>query len=102
MKKKFFRSLDPIPSGFVKNLEKVLDHVFLPKKDRSSAKYKEIEHSEEFVKSRRKYSGVESTINALENHGLDRCLDHGLHGFKRDVSFFDLIAKTMTFRSDTS
>jgi len=29
---------------------------------------------------------VESGINALEVHGLDRCLDHGLHGFKRYVA----------------
>jgi hypothetical protein len=28
------------------------------------------------------YSG----INALEVHGLDRCLDHGLNGFKRYVA----------------
>lgn len=68
------------------NLGKVLDYVILPKKGRLSAKDKEIEHSEAFVKSRRKHSAVESSINALENHGLDRCLDHGLHGFKRYVA----------------
>ena len=28
---------------------------------------------------------MESCINALENHGLDRCRDHGLKGFKRYV-----------------
>ena len=50
------------------------------------AKDKEIEKSEEFVEFRRKHSAVESAINALENHGLDRCLDHGLHGFKRFVA----------------
>ncbi len=68
------------------DLGKILDYVILPKKGRLSVKYKEIEHSEEFVKSRRKHSAVESSINALENHGLDRCLDHGLHGFKRYVA----------------
>ncbi len=67
------------------DLGKILDYVILPKKGRLSAKDKEIEHSEEFIKSRRKHSAVESSINALENHGLDRCLDHGLHGFKRYV-----------------
>ena len=61
----------------------ILDYVILPKKGRLSAKDKEIEHSEGFVKSRRKHSTVEFSINALENHGLDRCLDHSLHGFKR-------------------
>ena len=69
-----------------KQLANVLDYVVLPKKGRLSAKEKEIEHSEEFIESRRKHSAVESSINALENHGLDRCLDHGLHGFKRYVA----------------
>lgn len=48
--------------------------------------YKEIEQSEEFVESRRKHSAIESSINALENHRLDRCLDHGLDGFERYVA----------------
>lgn len=69
-----------------KQLGKILDHVILPKKGRLSTKDKEIEHSAEFVTSRRRHSAVESAINALENHGLDRCLDHGLHGFKRYVA----------------
>jgi hypothetical protein len=67
-------------------LAEILDYVVLPKKGRLSAKDKVIELSEEFVESRRKHSAVESSINALENHGLDRCLDHGLHGFERYVA----------------
>jgi len=67
-------------------LAEILDYVVLPKKGRLSVKDKEIEQSEEFVESRRKHSAVESSINALENHGLDRCLDHGLHGFERYVA----------------
>ncbi|OEU59998.1 MAG: hypothetical protein BBJ57_00935 [Desulfobacterales bacterium PC51MH44] len=57
------------------DLGNILDYVILSKKSRLSVKEKEIEHSEEFVKSRRKHSAVESSINALESHGLDRCLD---------------------------
>jgi len=64
-------------------LSEILDYVILPKKGRLSAQEQKIEQSEEFVESRRKHSAVESSINALENHGLDRCLDHGLDGFKR-------------------
>ena len=30
--------------------------------------------------------GYESAINALEVHGLDRCLDHGIVGFKKYVA----------------
>ena len=69
-----------------RELANILDYVILPKKGRLSAKEKQIEHSEEFIESRRKHSAVESSINALENHGLDRCLDHGVHGFKRYVA----------------
>jgi len=69
-----------------RELANILDYVIVPKKGRLSAKDKEIQQSQEFVESRRKHSAVESSINALENHGLDRCLDHGLHGFKRYVA----------------
>lgn len=48
-------------------------------------KGKRIKFAEEFKEARRKHSAIESSINALENHGLDRCLDHGIHGFKRYV-----------------
>jgi hypothetical protein len=67
-------------------LSDILDLVVLPKKGRLSAQDKEVEQSEEFIESRHKHSAVESCINALENHGLDRCLDHGLQGFKRYVA----------------
>jgi len=72
-----------------KNQEKlaaILDRVILPRKGKLSAINKAIEGSEEFVRARRKHSAVESSINALENHGLDRCLDHGIDGFKRYVA----------------
>ena len=69
-----------------RQLANLLDYVVLPKKGRLSAKEKKIEQSKKFVESRHKHSAVESTINALENHGLDRCRDHGLHGFKRYVA----------------
>jgi IS5 family transposase len=68
-----------------KDLAALLDKAILPRKGKLSAINKEIENSEEFKEARRKHSAVESSINALENHGLDRCLDHGLHGFKRYV-----------------
>jgi len=29
---------------------------------------------------------VESTINVLEVHGLNKCTDHGLNGFKRYIA----------------
>jgi len=68
-----------------KDLAVLLDKVILPRKGKLSAINKEVENSEEFKEARRKHSAIESSINALENHGLDRCLDHGIHGFKRYV-----------------
>ena len=68
-----------------KQLAEILDKVILPRKGKLSAINKAIENSDEFKEARRKHSAVESSINALENHGLDRCRDHGLHGFKRYV-----------------
>ena len=69
-----------------KELLELLDFVVLSKKGRLSHKDKEREHSEKFIKTRYQHAAVESAINALDVHGLDRCLDHGLHGFKRYVS----------------
>ena len=66
-------------------LQEILDNVVLPRKGKLSAINQEIENSEEFREARRKHSAVESSINALENHGLDRCRDHGIKGFKRYV-----------------
>ena len=72
--------------GNQKNLAALLEKVYLPRKGRLSAINNEIEHSEEFKHARRKHSAVESSIGALVNHGLDRCPDHGIHGFKRYVA----------------
>ena len=69
-----------------KDLAVLLDKVILPRKGKLSAINKEIENSEEFKEARRKHSAIESSINALENHGLDRCPDHGIRGFKRYVA----------------
>jgi len=67
-------------------LAKKLDHLVLPKKGRCNKTEKERENSEAFRTSKRKHAAVESGINALEVHGLDKCLDHGITGFKRYVA----------------
>lgn len=56
------------------------------KKGRLSQADRERQESEEFQQARQKHSAVESAINALENHGLDRCPDRGINGFKRYVA----------------
>lgn len=68
------------------DLRRELDQVVLPKKGKLSTKDKAIEYSDEFKEERRKHSIVESSISALKNHGLERCPDHGIHGFKRYVA----------------
>ncbi len=69
-----------------KDLQEHLDHVILPKKGKLSLMDKEREHSPSFIRARHQHSAVESAINALEVHGLDRCPDHGINGFKRYVA----------------
>lgn len=66
-------------------LSNMLEHLVLSKKGRCNKKEKERESSDAFRTSKRKHSAVESGINALEVHGLDQCLDHGINGFKRYV-----------------
>lgn len=66
-------------------LRSLLDQVVLPRKGRLSKEAQQVEHSQAFIHARSKHAAVESAINALENHGLDRCPDHGLHGFRRYV-----------------
>lgn len=67
-------------------LKSRLDCVVLPKKGRLSEADKVRESEAEFVHLRKQHSAVESAINALEVHGLDKCPDHGLIGFKRYVA----------------
>lgn len=67
-------------------LAKLLNLVVLSSKGRPSLVEQEISGTETYIKAKRKHSAVESAINALENHGLDRCHDHGIEGFKRYVA----------------
>lgn len=67
-------------------LKEMLSDVVLPKKGKRNKAEHDEETSQEFVQAKRKHSAVESAINALENHGLDRCPDHGIDGFKRYVA----------------
>jgi transposase, IS5 family len=57
----------------------------LPKRGNYTKADKEREGNKAFKKLRNKHSAVESNINMLEHHGLNRCRDKGLKGFKRCV-----------------
>ena len=70
-------------------LAAIVDLPVVPKKGKCSAAEAERESDPEFIRLRRRHSGVESAINALEAleaHGLDICRDHGIDGFKRYVA----------------
>ena len=72
--------------GNQKALKEHLEQVIMPKKGRRNKEESAREKSAEFKKEKRQHSAVESGINALEVHGLDKCPDHGIDGFKRYVS----------------
>ncbi len=69
-----------------RDLAELLDLTVLPKKGKCNQSETEREHQEEFVKARHQHSAVESAINALEVHGLDRCPDRGLEHFNNYVA----------------
>ena len=69
-----------------KQLAALLEQAVLPAKGRLSQARQAIEHDPAFRQARRQHSAVESGINALEVHGLDRCPDRGLDHFKRYVA----------------
>ena len=68
-------------------LELYIPEVVMPKRGKRNRQEQAREHQRSFAALRRKHNAIESDINALEHHGLDRCPDKGLHGFKRYVGF---------------
>ncbi len=68
-------------------LLRLLDQLTLPKKGKWSQADRERESKEDFIAARKQHPAIESAINALEIHGLDRCPDHGIDGFKRYVAW---------------
>ena len=62
-----------------------IEKAILPKKGKLNEQEKITQSEAEFVRLRHKHSAVESNINMLEHHGLGRCYDKGMKGFKRCV-----------------
>lgn len=77
-----------------KELNKLLEMAALPRKGKLSQKAKAHESSDAFQRARKNHSAVESAINALEAHGLDRCPDKGIKGFKRYVAL-SIVARNL-------
>ncbi len=59
--------------------------VVMPKRGKKNAAERERESQKKFVALRQQHSAVESEINSLEHHGLNRCLDVGPDGYLRYV-----------------
>jgi len=68
-------------------LELFIPEVIMPKKGRRSQADQARETQPTFRRLRRQHSAIESNINALEHHGLNRCPDKGWSGFQRYVGF---------------
>ena len=60
--------------------------VVMPKRGKKNAAETARESGKRFIALRQQHSAVESEINSLEHHGLNRCLDVGLDGCRRYVS----------------
>lgn len=66
-------------------LELYIPEVIMPKRGRRNAAEQEREGARSFRALRRQHNAIESDIHCLEHHGLNRCLDKGLAGYKRYV-----------------
>jgi hypothetical protein len=76
--------------GFTRTADRALlslyvPEVGMPKRGKKNAAETERESEKKFVALRHQHSAVESEINSLEHHGLNRCLDVGLDGYRRYV-----------------
>ncbi len=64
-------------------LEQLGITAYLPVQGRPNKQDKERQSQDEFRKNRKQHAAVESAINSLEHHGLDRCPDKGQPAFSR-------------------
>lgn len=64
-------------------LEERIPLVVIPKKGKLSAADKERQSTAEWKALANKHSAIESNINSLEHHGLNRCPDKGIRGYRR-------------------
>lgn len=62
-------------------LQLYFEQVIMPKKGKKNKIEQEEESTKEFKKLRNNHSGIESNINSMEHHGLNRCPDKGKKGF---------------------
>jgi IS5 family transposase len=61
----------------------LVDQLIMPKKGKLNKLEQQREQDKTFRALRHQHAAVESAINCLEHHGLNRCPDKGLYGFRR-------------------
>lgn len=66
-------------------LKEIIDEVVMPKKGKLNILEQTRETDKSFKKLRKSHSAIESDINSLEYHGLNRCPDKGIKNFKKYV-----------------
>lgn len=66
-------------------LEQMFGEVIMTRKGKLTHEELEKERDKGYRAAKRAHRAVESGISAMENHGLDRCPDAGIKGFKRYV-----------------
>jgi len=66
-------------------LQLKIPKVIMPKLGKRSKAEEAEESSHSFRRLKNKHSAIESNINELENRGLDRCPDRGLHHYSRYI-----------------
>ena len=71
--------------NFTALLQSGIQEVIMPKKGKLNKADKQRQSTKEFKQLRNAHSAIESNINMLEHHGLNRCADKGLHGYKKYV-----------------
>lgn len=66
-------------------MKEFVPNLIMPKKGKKSKKDREEENAKTFRLLRKKHAAVESNINCVEHHGLNRCPDKGAVAFERYV-----------------
>ncbi|AYD48734.1 hypothetical protein D6B99_14645 [Arachidicoccus soli] len=65
--------------------QNAVGQIILPKKGKLNQAEKQMQSEKSYKTLRHQHSAVESNINMLEHHGLGRCMDKGIKGFRRYV-----------------
>ena len=68
------------------DLSTKFDTVVLPKPGKKTKSEQQTEQDTGYRKIRKRHTVVESNINSLEHHGINRCPDKGIRGFKKYVA----------------